>query len=98
MTVVGEFWKTLAASVTPEGMLAVVSEVQLAKAPFPIVVTESETTNDAIEEHPRKAPFPIEVTESETTNDVIEEHPRKALSPIAVTESGTTNAVNAEHP
>jgi len=55
VTVVGEFWKTFGPSVTPEGMLAVVSEVQLAKAQFPIAVTESGITNNVIEEHPWKA-------------------------------------------
>jgi hypothetical protein len=55
VTVVGELWKTLDPRVTPEGMLTVVSEEQLAKAKSPIAVTESGTTNAVIEEHPLKA-------------------------------------------
>ena len=55
MTVVGDPLKTPYPSVAPAGMLAVVSEEHTAKACSPIVVTESETTNDVNEEHFVKA-------------------------------------------
>ena len=76
-------------------MLADVSEMQLPKAPHPMVVTESGITIAVNEVQQKKACPPIFLTVTGSTTDVSNVHDWKALSGISVTPYGTMTAVQS---
>ena len=75
-----------------------VKELQPAKAPSPIWVTDSGMVKLVKELQPAKAPSPIWVTDSGMVKLVKELQPEKALSPISVTDSGMVKLVKELQP